>query len=342
MLEVYASIPERLGVAEIADYAQRVEAMGYDGLHIPDAVHDALLMAALALNSTQSLKVGTSILVVFPRSPMNVAVAAWDLQALSNGRFELGIGSQVKANIEQRYSTEWTPPVPRMRHYIWALRAIFNSFQTGEPLQFESEHYTFTKLQKFFNPGPLPSGAPPVFMGGVGSLMTQLAGEVADGLLAHPTNSHPEYIKQITRPRLARGQKKSTQRQNLRFFSSTLLATGKTREEVDQMREERRQLLAFLYSTPAYWPALELFGWQELGEQLKLMAAQNQWHKMAALLSDDILDTLVVSAKYEDLAGIMCERYAGLCDAINLPVPVDRQHDPLMAEVIDKIKQYPG
>ncbi|MCP3704773.1 MAG: LLM class flavin-dependent oxidoreductase, partial [Alteromonas sp.] len=131
MFQVYASTPENMDIGEIAAFAQRAEAMGYDGINVPDAVHDGLLLSAMALNATSRLKVGTGVLVAFPRSPMTVAIAAWDLQRMSNGRFELGLGTQIKANIEQRYSTPWAPPVPRLREYIGALRAIFDSFQNG-------------------------------------------------------------------------------------------------------------------------------------------------------------------------------------------------------------------
>ena len=143
-MQIFATMSERMTATEVVDHARRVEAMGYDGLLVPEAVHDGLLAAMAALTATERLTITTSVLVVFPRSPMIVAHAAWDLQALSGGRFELGLGTQVRGNIVSRFSTPWTSPVPRMREYVESLKAIFHSFQTGEKLQYEGEHYQFT------------------------------------------------------------------------------------------------------------------------------------------------------------------------------------------------------
>jgi alkanesulfonate monooxygenase SsuD/methylene tetrahydromethanopterin reductase-like flavin-dependent oxidoreductase (luciferase family) len=154
VFQVFASTPEDMGPGAIGHHAARAEAMGFDGLQVPDAVHDGLLLAGLALNATSSLIVGTSVLVAFPRSPMITAIAAWDLQSLSGGRFEVGLGTQVKANIEKRYSARWDSPVPQLREYVQAMKAVFHSFQTGEPLHFDGEHYQLTKLQPFSTPGP--------------------------------------------------------------------------------------------------------------------------------------------------------------------------------------------
>ncbi|MEM8548968.1 MAG: LLM class flavin-dependent oxidoreductase, partial [Pseudomonadota bacterium] len=155
MFEVFANSLETTTLEEMAPRAQRAEAMGYTGIQVPDALHDGLLLATMALQATQRLIVGTSVLLAFPRSPMITAVAAWDLQRLSSGRFELGLGTQVKANIEQRYSARWDSPVPQLREYIEAMRAVFNTFQSGEPLHYEGQHYSLTRLQPFFNPGPI-------------------------------------------------------------------------------------------------------------------------------------------------------------------------------------------
>ena len=162
-MEVWAPMDQRMTLAQVSDHARRAEALGYHGLNVPDAVHDGLLLAQAALAATERLRVATSVLVAFPRSPMNVAHAAWDLQSVSGGRFELGLGSQVKGNIVGRYSTPWSAPVPRMREYIGALRAIFECWQSGTPLHFEGDHYRFTRMQPFFDPGPLECRAIPIW-----------------------------------------------------------------------------------------------------------------------------------------------------------------------------------
>ena len=206
---VYCSMDQRMPLSQVPAHAQRAEALGYDGLCVPEAVHDGLTAATLALHATTRLRVTTSVLVAFPRSPMTTAVAAWDLQELSGGRFELGLGSQVRGNITRRYGVEWTPPAPRMREYVGALKAIFRCWQDGGELCFEGEHYQLTRMQPFFRPDPLEHPAPAIFLGGIGPAMTALAGEVSDGLMTHPTNTAPRYIREVVAPRLARGAGRS-------------------------------------------------------------------------------------------------------------------------------------
>ena len=209
MFEIFAATPENLGLDSIGDFAGRVEAMGYDGLFVSDAVHDGLLLAGQALASTSRLRVGISVLVAFPRSPMNVALAAWDLQKLSRGRFELGLGTQVKQNVEDRYSARWLPPAAGMKEYVGALRAIFRSFRNPrESLNFVGEHYRFTRLQPFFNPGPIDAPDVPIMLGAVGPKMLALVGEVADGLHTHPTNTSTRYLREAILPNVAAGAAK--------------------------------------------------------------------------------------------------------------------------------------
>lgn len=265
-MQVYASMDQRMTLSQVAAHAKRSEALGYDGLNVPDAVHDGLLVAHEALRATTRLRVATSVLIVFPRSPMVVAVAAWDLQSVSRGRFELGLGTQVRGNIVGRYSTPWTSPVPRMREYIQSLRAIFASFQHGVPLRFEGEHYQFTKLQPFFNPGPIDHPDVPIFLGAVGPVMTALAGEVADGHMSHPTHSAPRVLKELTIPALERGAERAGRKPlDLDRMLAGMVSTGGDAAELARQREKSRELLGFLYSTPAYWPALEIYGWGQIG-----------------------------------------------------------------------------
>jgi probable F420-dependent oxidoreductase len=339
MFQVYASTPEDMQLSDIASHAQRAEAMGFDGLNVPDAIHDGLLLSALALNATTKLKVGTGVLVAFPRSPMTVALAAWDLQRLSNGRFELGLGTQVKGNIEDRYSTVWTPPMPRMRDYIGSLRAIFQSFQHNTPLHFESENYHFTRLQPFFNPGPLECSPPPLFIGAVGPLMTSLAGEITDGMITHPTNTPPQYLREVTLPRLQNGIEKGARNQNdVRLILGNVVATGVDKHALNEEKEKQRKLLGFLYSTPAYWPSLELFGWQERGEQLLHCTKNNDWQSMANIIDDKMLDTFVPCGTYDNIADILIERYKGIDATINFPMPEDSRNEKTVAKIITQLK----
>jgi probable F420-dependent oxidoreductase len=266
-MRVYATMDQRMGLGQVEAHARRVETLGYDGLCVPDAVHDGLLLCHAALRVTTTLHTATSVLVAFPRSPMLVAIAAWDLQAMSGGRFELGLGTQVRGNIERRYSTPWSAPVARMREYVQSLRAIFHAFQTGEPLAFEGEHYRFTRLQPFFNPGPIEHPEIPIWLGSVGPKMTAMVGEVADGLMTHPTNASSRFLREAARPALEAGASRAGRdATRLSLLAGGLIATGADEAAVAAQREHVRELLTFLYSTPAYWPSLDLFGWRETGE----------------------------------------------------------------------------
>lgn len=335
MFRVYAPTDQNLGPAEIEAHAQRAEAMGYDGLNIPEAVHDALLMSALALRATSRLKVATGVLVAFPRSPMVTAIASWDLQRLSGGRFELGLGTQVKGNIEGRYSTPWTAPVPRMREYVSSLRAIFTSFQEGVPLDFRGEHYSFTRLQPFFNPGPLEQPQIPISLGAVGPKMVALAGELADRLITHPTNSAPRYIREILLPRLAEGAARAGREpSDVQLMIAPPMATGVDPAGVAREREKQRELLAFLYSTPSYWPSLALFGWEERGKQLREMTREGKWAEMKEIVDDEMLNAFVPSATYAEISDALKAWYGELATRITFPLPDDPAQDGEAAKAI--------
>ena len=339
MFQVFAATPEDMGPGDIGVHAARAEAMGFDGLQVPDAIHDGLLLSAMALNATQKLIVGTGVLVAFPRSPMTVAIASWDLQKMSAGRFELGLGTQVKQNIERRYSARWDSPVPQLREYVQSLKAIFHSFQSGEKLIFEGEHYQFTKLQPFFNPGPIDHPDIPILCGAVGPAMTRMVGRIADGMITHPTNTPAEYIRQVCLPRLQSGfDKAGRDGKAFKLILGPLTATGRNEEIVAAQWEKQRQLLGFLYSTPAYWPSLELFGWQDKGQQLLDMTRSGSWEKMPTIITDDMLEKFVPRGTYDEIAQIYQRRYSGLTRRITFPVPTDPADDDLAAQAIARLK----
>ncbi len=339
MFSVYATTPEHMGPGAIGAHAARAEAMGFDGLQVPDAVHDGLLLAAMALQATHKLVVGTAVLVAFPRSPMTVAVAAWDLQAMSAGRFELGLGTQVKQNIEERYSARWVAPVAQLLEYVQSLKAIFRSFQTAERLCFEGEHYRFTRLQPFFNPGPIAHPEIPVFCGAVGPAMTRMVGRVADGMITHPTNSPPAYIREVCLPRLQGGlEQGGRSAADLRLVLGPLIATGRDEEAVAAAWEKQRRLLGFLYSTPAYWPSLELFGWQDKGQQLQELTREGRWQDLGNIVTDAMLEQFVPRGTYAGIAAVLRERYAGLAQSITFPVPDDPADDPLAVAAIAELR----
>lgn len=321
-MRVYATMPQDLRPADVAAYARRVEALGYDGLHVPDAVHDGLLRAHAALLATDRLTVATSVLVAFPRSPMTVAHAAWDLQSVSEGRFVLGLGSQVRRNVVERYSTPWAPPVPRMREYVLSLRAIWDSWQRGTKLDFRGEHYRFTRMQPFFSPGPIEKPAIPIWLGAVGPGMTALAGEVADGVVLHPTNSGPRFLRDLTLPALARGAARSGRSpDSVEVAAGSFVATGESPDAARAERERIRELLGFLYSTPAYGRTLELLGMADLGPALRRLAREGRWGEMSAAVPDALLDAVVPCAPYAEVGDLLASWFSELAGGITFPVP---------------------
>jgi len=339
VFDVYAVMDARMPLRDVPAHAQRAERMGYSGLTVPEALHDGFFAALLALEHTRNLRVATSILLAFPRSPMTVAYAAWDLQALSGGRLELGLGTQVRANMEGRYSVEWKPPIPRMREYTAALRVIWDAWQNGSPLQFEGEHYHFTRMQPFFNPGPIEHPAVPIFLGGVNRLMTRLAGETADGLITHPTNTSPRYLRELTVPNIETGAKRADRSPTeVVVLVGGFVATGPTLAAVQAGRERIREYLTFLYSTPQYWPSLELYGWGEVGRRLHQLTRESRWDEMKNVISDGMLDQLVPAGRYEEIGQVLCEWYGGCASSITFPMPDDPKHDAEAASVIQTLQ----
>ncbi len=338
-MQIHAGMDQRMPLAQVGAYARRVEAIGFDGLNVPDAVHDGLLTATVALRETTRLKVATSVLVAFPRSPMNVAHAAWDLQAFSGGRFELGLGTQVRGNIVGRYSTPWEPPVPRMREYVHALHAIWNCWQEGGPLDFQGSSYRFTKMQPFFNPGPIEHPEIPILLGAVGPKMTRLVGEVADGMLSHPTNSSPRYLREVTIPEIEAGAVDAgRERARPTLMAAGFVATGASIEQVTRERENIRELLSFLYSTPAYWRSLELYGWGDVGRELHRLTREGRWADMAGRIHDEMLDVLVPQAPYDEIDTVLHQWYDGITDRITFPVPDDPADDDRAAAVLMRLR----
>lgn len=338
-MQVFATMSERMSATEAVAHAKRVEAMGYDGLLVPEAVHDGLLTSMAALTATENLKVTTSVLVVFPRSPMIVAHAAWDLQALSGGRFELGLGTQVRGNIVGRFSTPWISPVPRMREYVESLKAIFHTFQTGEKLDYEGEHYQFTRLQEFFNPGPLEFPEPPVLLGAVGPDMTAMAGGTADGLMSHPTNSSAEYLRDVTLPRVAHGAKrKGRDPAACPVMAAGFVATGIDQEAVNAKREWVREYFSFLYSTPAYWPSLDHRGFGDIGRELHQMTKEGRWGDMKGLISDEMIDVLVPQGTYDEIGRILLDQFGPIVNRMTFPLPDDPEQDGEVAKVLATLR----
>jgi probable F420-dependent oxidoreductase len=342
VVQVWASLDLALPLSGIPDGARRAEAMGFDGVMAPDVMTDGFLAAQAAVVATREIRVATSAVVAFARSPMVVAVAAWNLQALSRGRFHLGLGPLIRTNIVEKYGMPWSAPAPRMREYVHALRALFDCWQNGTRLDYRGEHYRLTRMQAFVAPPPIEWPEIPIHMAGIGPNMTAAAGELADALITHPTNVSPRFLRERTRPGLARGAARVGKDPSaVRLFVNPLIATGPDAATVRDERERQRELLATLYSTPSYWPSLELHGWRERGEQLNARVRANRWHELADLVSDEMLDVLTVTARFGDLPGALREKYAGVADAYVLALPVDARDDEAIGRVVCSLKDGP-
>jgi len=342
-MKVYAAMDPRLPLADVVVYARRVEAMGFDGLHVPETVHDSLAVSLLVAEHTERIIIRTSVALAFVRGPTLTAYAAWDLTKLSGGRFQLGLGSQIRQNIEDRMGMPWTAPVERMREYVEGLAALYESFRTGGEPCYEGEIYRLTRMQPYFNPGPDPDVTPPpTWLGGVNTGMCRLAGELAAGFVTHPTSSDPRYLREICLPNLGAGAERSGRgRADVELVVGPLVVAGSSGKEVGAERERQRRMLAFLYSTPAYRRTLELYGWEDLAGRLQAMIRQEHWNDLADLVPDELLDTLLPAAPYEELAAHLLDRFGALADGILLPAQGDARHDDEIAGVVAELQAWP-
>ena len=293
--------------------AQKAEAEGYDAVWVSEIKHDPFPMLAVIGHRTERVQIGTAITLAFARNPMSMAVAANDIQLYSEGRFILGVGSQIKPHITKRFSMPWSSPADRMREYLLAMRAIWKSWETGEPLRFLGEHYTHTIMTPMFNPGPNPHGNPPIVLAGVGPRMTRVADEVADGFFVHGFTTE-RYMRETTLPALLEGRKAGGHDDLSGFEISGLpfIVTGNTDAEMEANAEPVRKQIAFYGSTPSYWPVLEAHGWNELGPELNAMSKRGEWDEMGRRISDEVLDAFAVVARPDQVARGILERYGDI------------------------------
>jgi probable F420-dependent oxidoreductase len=307
MVTDLASVPAR---------ARELEAAGYDGAVSAEIASDPFLPLLLAAEHTTRLELLTSIAVAFARNPMLLAQMGHDLNAFSKGRFILGLGSQIAPHITKRFSMPWSHPAPRMREFILAMRAIWDCWYGGKPLQFRGEFYTHTLMTPMFTPGNAKYGAPRVFLAAVGPLMTEVAGEVADGLIAHGFTTE-RYLREVTLPAALRGlQKAGRARSSFAISCPVFVVTGADERAWQQSRAGVCKQIAFYGSTPAYRGVLELHGWGPLQTELNRLSKLGQWDAMGNLIDDPILDAFAVVAPPDQVAAKLRARYAGAIDRV--------------------------
>lgn len=310
---------------EVAALARDAEALGFDGLWTAETRHDPFLPLALAAEHTSRVSLGTGIAVAFPRSPTVVAHTAWDLQAASGGRLILGLGTQVKGHNERRFSVKWTPPGPRLREYILALRALWECWQTGGPIDFRGEHYTITLMTPFFAPGPIAHPKIPIYVAAVNAYNLRLAGELCEGVHLHPFHS-VKYLREFALPHIEAGLAKSgRRREDIALTTAVFMITGRTEAEIARAREQARAQIAFYASTRTYEPVLAAHDWQDLMPSLHRKSVQGDWAGMAALVTDEMLATFGVEAPLDGLADALAARYGGLLDRLSPYLPLERR-----------------
>jgi probable F420-dependent oxidoreductase len=325
-MRVDGSIPSEL--QHIAIAAKAEESAGFHGAWVAETNHDPFLPLALAAEHTTTLELGTSIAVAFARNPMTLAHTANDLQLYSKGRFNLGLGSQIQTHIEKRFSMPWSSPAARMREFVLAMRAVWNTWNTGEKLAFRGEFYTHTVMTPFFNPGPNPYGPPKVFLAGVGPHMTEVAGEVCDGFVAHGFTTE-SYLREVSIAALQRGMDKSgRQRADFQISLPAFLVTGSNDEQHEAAAAAVRQQIAFYASTPAYRTVLDHHGWGELQPELTGLSKRGEWVEMGTRITDDILDAFAVVCPIDQAAEQLHARFGEVIDRISLytPYALDREH----------------
>jgi probable F420-dependent oxidoreductase len=322
---------------EMPSAARELEELGYDGVFTAETSHDPFLPITLAALETERIELGTGIAVAFARNPMSTAVVANDLQLYTEGRFILGLGSQIKPHIEKRFSMAWSHPADRMREFILAMRAIWATWNEGDKLDFRGDFYRHTLMTPFFNPGPNPYGTPKVFLAAVGERMTEVAGEAADGILLHGFTTE-RYVREVTLPALERGWARAgKQRDDFELSGPMFVVTGTNDEEFEAARSGTKQQIAFYGSTPAYRGVLELHGWGDLQTELNRLSKQGDWVQMGELIDDEMLGTFAVTGEPEEIPAKLLSRYGDIVDRVSFYAPY-RSDPERWARVVEGFK----
>lgn len=318
---------------------RRAEALGFDGVVVPETSHNPFMVLALAAEHSTRLTLATSVAQAFVRSPTTTAYAAFDLQRFSGGRLFLGVGSQVKGQIERRFGMPWTAPGPRMRDYILAMRAVWACWQQRAPLSYQGTHYRLNVMTPNHRPSPLPNGVsfPPVSLAAVLPYMTQLAGEICDGVRLH-TFSTERYVRNVTLPNLVKGAAHAGR--SLDGFDVSgggMLATGPTPDAMAKAIEQVRWSIAFYGSTRTYTTVWAQHGWEATGLKLHELSVTNGWDRMPALITDEMVRTFAAVGTYEAIGDKILERFGGFATRVVLPLPAP-EHERLLLPSLRRVQ----
>jgi len=316
-----------LDLGSIGRDARLLEEIGYEGLVVEETKDDPFILMALAAQATQRLRIGTSVAIAFPRSPTTTAMSAWTLAKLSRGRFTLGLGSQVRAHIERRYGLPWSPAGPWMREYVNAVRAVWNHWQTGAPLDVKGDHYTINLMVPLFNPGPIEHPDIPIHVAAVNSVMCRMAGEVADGIRVHPVCT-PSYIAEVMLPAVRAGAAKSGRSlENFQVCMKPLVASAATEEELVPKVRDVRARISFYASTPQYRAAFAHHGLGDLADRLKLLSRAQRWEEMPQHIDDEVLHRFVTIGTYDQIARKLIDRFGKVITHCEFSIAVKTDAD---------------
>jgi probable F420-dependent oxidoreductase len=301
--------------------AARLEGLGYDGAYTFEGPHDPFFPLALAAQQTERMELCTAVAIAFARNPMLLANIGWDLQALSKGRFILGLGSQIRPHITRRFSMPWSKPASRMREMVMAIKAIWSNWREGGRLDFQGEFYQHTLMTPMFNPGPNPYGDPKIYVAGVGPKMTAVAAEVADGFFTHPFHTAKSW-RESTLPALEAGLAKAGRdRKDLDISFQLMVVSGHNDEEMERAASVVRQQIAFYGSTPAYRVALEAHGWGDLQTELNALSKSGDWVEMGKRVTDDVMEEFAVVGPMNEIAAKIRTRVGNHADRVSFGVP---------------------
>jgi probable F420-dependent oxidoreductase len=341
-VEQYAGKGQKMPSLErVAAAARAIEELGFDGATMPEAGYDPFLPLMIAAEHTKRITLATNVAIAFPRSPMVVAQMAWDLQRYSGGRFQLGLGTQVKGHNERRYATPWNaPPGPRLREYILCLREIFDTFQTGKRPGFTGQYYQFTLMPPFFNPGPIDHPHVPIHIAVVNKYMARLAGELCDGLRLHPIATF-KYTEQVLMPVIEAGAHKAGRTlSDIDIVGAPFIALGRNEQEITAAKNDLRQRIAFYASTRTYHSVLEFHGWSDAGMKLHELSLQGKWQEMAGLITDEMIEEFAIIGTYDELVSKVRDRCGGLFSTVLLDLPRKLREDGArMREIIQSLHQ---
>jgi probable F420-dependent oxidoreductase len=323
-----------LHIGDFAAGAVQAEELGIDAVLVEETKDDPYQLLALGAAATSTIGLGTSVAMAFPRSPTITAMSAWSLQKLSQGRFVLGLGSQVRGHVRRRFGMDWHAPAPWMRDYIMAMRAVWDCWQHGTELNFESEHYNLSLMVPLFDPGPIDHPSIPIHVAAIGPNMVAMAGEVADGVRLHPVCT-PRFIDEQVHPNIARGAARTGRDASLvEVCMKPLVGTAATEKQLAVSTETVRARVAFYLSTPSYRRAFELHGWGDIAEQASRLSKAQNWDALPALVDDEMLHTVATLGTHETIAEQLRERYSERVDRIEFSMPVT---SPEEAEVYGHI-----